>query len=246
MKALQTWMYLVIVLTSLLINTSGLAKDVDVKGYYRKDGTYVAPHRRSAPNGTKLDNWSTRGNVNPYTGKVGTVDPNPSIYVTPSLQSTNQQENVPQNNRVVDAFRPTNNVPSIPPALNNDPYIRRLENRVLDLEERIELLELMLANGGVPTNNTRSSTAGDAAANVPILNGASKVFTNEKKSTSSPSLDQWRKIKPWDSQSLVEKTLGKPQSIHNSGNGEVWKYDGGGWVEFYSIGTVYKFGGYSF
>ena len=45
---------------------------VSVRGYTRKDGTYVQPHMRSAPNGTKADNWSTLGNVNPYTGKVGT------------------------------------------------------------------------------------------------------------------------------------------------------------------------------
>jgi hypothetical protein len=51
-----------------------LAKDVSVKGYFRKDGTYVAPHMRSAPNATASDNWSSKGNVNPYTGKPGTKD----------------------------------------------------------------------------------------------------------------------------------------------------------------------------
>jgi hypothetical protein len=45
---------------------------VAVKGYTRKDGTYVAPHYRSATNSTKNDNYSTKGNVNPYTGKEGT------------------------------------------------------------------------------------------------------------------------------------------------------------------------------
>jgi hypothetical protein len=48
---------------------------VHVKGYTKKDGTYVAPYYRSSPNNTKLDNYSTKGNVNPYTGKVGTKDP---------------------------------------------------------------------------------------------------------------------------------------------------------------------------
>lgn len=48
---------------------------VHVSGYTKKDGTYVAPHMRSSPNHTKLDNYSTQGNVNPYTGKEGTVDP---------------------------------------------------------------------------------------------------------------------------------------------------------------------------
>jgi len=46
-----------------------------VDGYTRKDGTYVAPHYRSTPNSSKLDNYSTQGNSNPYTGQRGTVDP---------------------------------------------------------------------------------------------------------------------------------------------------------------------------
>lgn len=43
-----------------------------VRGYTRKDGTYVAPHRATDPNRTRNDNYSTKGNVNPYTGKSGT------------------------------------------------------------------------------------------------------------------------------------------------------------------------------
>lgn len=53
----------------------GKSGAVHVRGYYRKNGTYVRPHMRSAPNGSKADNWSTKGNVNPYTGKVGTKSP---------------------------------------------------------------------------------------------------------------------------------------------------------------------------
>lgn len=45
---------------------------VYVRGYVRKDGTYVQPHYRSAPDGKFHNNWSTKGNVNPYTGKPGT------------------------------------------------------------------------------------------------------------------------------------------------------------------------------
>lgn len=46
--------------------------DVDVKGYYRKDGIYVQPSHRSAPDQNKNNNWSTKGNKNPYTEKEGT------------------------------------------------------------------------------------------------------------------------------------------------------------------------------
>lgn len=45
-----------------------------VKGHTTKDGTYVPAHRATNPNDTKRDNWSQKGNVNPYTGKPGTKD----------------------------------------------------------------------------------------------------------------------------------------------------------------------------
>ncbi|MFA5130390.1 MAG: SH3 domain-containing protein [Patescibacteria group bacterium] len=41
---------------------------VRVKGYTKKNGTYVAPHYRSDPDGIKSNNWSYPGNTNPYTG----------------------------------------------------------------------------------------------------------------------------------------------------------------------------------
>ncbi|MFN3287655.1 MAG: hypothetical protein ACK40H_04340, partial [Sphingomonadaceae bacterium] len=46
-----------------------------VRGHVRSDGTYVAPHYRTLPDGSRLNNWSTYPNVNPYTGRQGTVDP---------------------------------------------------------------------------------------------------------------------------------------------------------------------------
>ena len=64
---------MILVLAALLSAASfAYARDVYVNGYYRNDGTYVAPHYRSAPNDTKYDNWTTKGNVNPYTGERGT------------------------------------------------------------------------------------------------------------------------------------------------------------------------------
>ncbi len=41
-------------------------------GYTKSNGTYVAPSHATNPNSAKADNWSTKGNVNPYTGKAGT------------------------------------------------------------------------------------------------------------------------------------------------------------------------------
>ena len=46
--------------------------DTWVNGYMRKDGTYVPGYWRTDANDTKDDNYSTKGNVNPYTGEKGT------------------------------------------------------------------------------------------------------------------------------------------------------------------------------
>ena len=43
-----------------------------VKGYTKRDGTYVAPSHATNPDVTKSNNWSQKGNSNPYTGKEGT------------------------------------------------------------------------------------------------------------------------------------------------------------------------------
>jgi hypothetical protein len=48
------------------------AKNVRVKSSITKAGKYRKTHVRTTSNKTKLDNWSTKGNVNPYTGKKGT------------------------------------------------------------------------------------------------------------------------------------------------------------------------------
>ncbi|MEK7515615.1 MAG: hypothetical protein AAB555_01610 [Patescibacteria group bacterium] len=52
------------------------AKTVRVKSYYKPStGSYVMPSHRTSPNTSKFDNYSTKGNYNPYTGKKGTVNP---------------------------------------------------------------------------------------------------------------------------------------------------------------------------
>lgn len=62
-------------LALLVLSATAGAADTYTPGYVRKDGTVVQGHYSTSPNGTKLDNYSTRGNVNPYTGQAGTVDP---------------------------------------------------------------------------------------------------------------------------------------------------------------------------
>ncbi|RFU46925.1 hypothetical protein [Paraburkholderia sp. DHOC27] len=54
---------------------SGSSGEHYVQGYTRNNGTYVEGHYQTNPNDTQYDNWSSKGNVNPYTGQEGTVYP---------------------------------------------------------------------------------------------------------------------------------------------------------------------------
>jgi hypothetical protein len=45
------------------------------RGHVTKKGTYVAPSRATNPNRTQRDNYSSKPNVNPYSGKQGTRTP---------------------------------------------------------------------------------------------------------------------------------------------------------------------------
>lgn len=63
-------------LLAAVIAAPAQSKNTYVRGYVKPStGTHVPPSFRTAPNRTKLDNWSSKPNVNPYTGKPGTKDP---------------------------------------------------------------------------------------------------------------------------------------------------------------------------
>lgn len=46
---------------------------VHVDSYVKSNGTYVNSYYRTSPDNTRSNNWSTYPNVNPYTGKTGTM-----------------------------------------------------------------------------------------------------------------------------------------------------------------------------
>jgi hypothetical protein len=67
---------IVLVLTALTIfpSYSESNSETCVKAHVKKSGKPVSAHKRKSPNKAKLDNYGTKGNVNPYTGKVGKDD----------------------------------------------------------------------------------------------------------------------------------------------------------------------------
>ncbi|MFH0735695.1 MAG: hypothetical protein V1773_13895 [bacterium] len=78
MKAL---MYLLLLI--FFVSNIDIFAQTWVDGYYKKDGTYVSGYLKSNSNETKIDNYSTKGNINPFSLETGTKDP----YKTSSTSS---------------------------------------------------------------------------------------------------------------------------------------------------------------
>ncbi|MEO6175896.1 MAG: hypothetical protein ABIP27_12165 [Flavobacterium circumlabens] len=76
--------------------SNSFAQDVWVNGYTRTDGTSVPAHYRTNRDYTVNNNFTTVGNTNPYTGKVGTL-PRDNGYSLQSFTSTPVTENTSYN-----------------------------------------------------------------------------------------------------------------------------------------------------
>ena len=65
----------IIFIASLTLATVAFAKggsgSHSVRGHTTKNGSYVQPHHATNRDSTKSNNYSHRGNMNPYTGKKG-------------------------------------------------------------------------------------------------------------------------------------------------------------------------------
>lgn len=70
----------IMIAAAFVLVASTAMGDEYVNGYSRKDGTYVPSHYRSDRNDTTLDNWSTKGNTNPYTGLSGGTNPSGNSF----------------------------------------------------------------------------------------------------------------------------------------------------------------------
>lgn len=66
---------LLITLAALLISAP-LAQARYQRGYFKPStGTYVSGHFKTNSDNYKFNNYSTKGNLNPYTGKKGYASP---------------------------------------------------------------------------------------------------------------------------------------------------------------------------
>jgi hypothetical protein len=59
-----------------VLSASALAQNSHyVQPHVTRNGTFVPGHMQTNPDSSRLNNWSTQGNVNPYTGQSGSVNP---------------------------------------------------------------------------------------------------------------------------------------------------------------------------
>jgi hypothetical protein len=88
LKRLIVWCLLIFSIVSFFPRS--IEAVVNVKGYYRSNGTYVAPHVRSNPNGLKYDNYSWKPSQGLYNDSYGTRDSNwdtPTYLTDPDYYS---------------------------------------------------------------------------------------------------------------------------------------------------------------
>lgn len=80
-------------MAALLLVLSAGAQAEWVDGYFTRDGRYVPGYYRSDANNTVRDNYTYKGNVNPYTGRPGTNyyrnNPTSQYYQTPPPRTSN-------------------------------------------------------------------------------------------------------------------------------------------------------------
>lgn len=77
---------LAVFLLSLLIPS--LLEAGQVRGYFRRDGTYVQLHQRSNPDGNPYNNYNFPGNYNPNTGQI--TPGNPDSYLDHYYRNRNR------------------------------------------------------------------------------------------------------------------------------------------------------------
>jgi hypothetical protein len=87
---MKSLLLLVICLFSFILKSSAQVNpsSVYVSGYTRSDGTYVQGYYKTPPNSTINDNYTTKPNVNPYTGVAGTIQPTTSTSTTTPKYTT--------------------------------------------------------------------------------------------------------------------------------------------------------------
>ena len=178
------------------------SSDVYVKSYVKSNGTVVEGHMRSAPDKSAGNNFSTKGNVNPYTGEAGTViAPGGNSSVTGSLATLSPSQSVTTSSDV-NALAAR---------------ISKLETTVDALSKKIDTLIGKL-----------SAVQAKTVAAKPIPNKPVAVVTNPKPVSNIVvgSKAAWRSLSRGMTKSQAKRLVGEPSRVDMDSDGESrWFFD---------------------
>jgi hypothetical protein len=76
-----------LIIVSLVLLSASISRADYTRGYTRSNGTYVQGYHHTHADSNPYNNYSSVGNVNPYTGQAGTHQPQPVYYGSPNPNS---------------------------------------------------------------------------------------------------------------------------------------------------------------
>lgn len=221
----------------IAIEVEGKGRDVAVRGHVRSDGTYVPTHMRSAPDGVFSNNWSTKGNYNPYTGQPGyKTQPNNSQpsnrFYTPSpFVEFNYEPHKSEGQRLVE-FIKEDATPS-PPQQSLDEGMRAAWQSIRGLfgkRHRQQPKQKIESTGSVETAVLSASSLG--ASSRSGLTHSLYTSTGKSKYIVPIGPDSpWKHLRKGLRPDAVKRLVGEPRSIEGKMI-SVWNYENTGYIIF--------------
>lgn len=181
------------------------SSDVYVRPYVKSNGTVVQGHMRSAPDKTGVNNFSTKGNVNPYTGEPGTVVAPGGVGRT-------------VNSAVMDSS------PAETKTVDMSMRIGAIESKIDALTKKVDVLIANLSPSF--SNKPAKTTVPSKTKTVPSKPTATKSSTKPRSSDKSSLLLSWRKLRRGMTYSNVRSIMGEPTKIE-AGEFSRWTYKHG-------------------
>jgi hypothetical protein len=181
------------------------SSDVYVKSYVKSNGTVVEGHMRSAPDKTAGNNFSTKGNVNPYTGAAGTVVVPGGVGTT---VDSALMDSSPAKTKTVDLSM----------------RIDAIESKIDALTKKVDVVIANLAPS--LSNKPGKTTVPSKKSTLPMKPTATKSSTKPRSSDKSSLLLSWRKLRRGMTYSNVRLIMGEPTKIV-AGEFSYWTYKHG-------------------
>lgn len=210
------------------------SSDVAVRPHFRSNGTFIDTHMRSAPDKTAGNNFSSKGNINPYTGLAGkkyypefrdvgnalslpripTVKRYPeqkssqNLHRQPGESSVGTVSDAQQGITVSDKTQPSSTV--------SEATISSFADRKANYTLSNRSLEDV--RPGRYVNNTQVNSRTGGTSLLEKYRPTQGVGQNIR----DFNIVKWRRLKIGSSKSEVEKLLGSPKRIEANNSYSLW------------------------